>query len=106
MEEIVGLDPAPTALFCVSGIGAWAALKFCAERKIEVPGKLSVIGVDNLIGSDMLFPPLTTLSFDHNLLARPVVELLWGQDLKPRHVTVRPELVLRASTGPVPRDRS
>src|SRR5258708_6235 len=76
MEEIVGLDPAPTALFCVSGIGAWAALKFCAERRIEVPGKLSVIGVDNLVGSDMLYPPLTTLSFDHSLLALPDVELL------------------------------
>lgn len=103
MSEIVAMDPAPTALFSVSGIGAWAALKYCAEHRIDVPGKLSVMGVDNLVGSELLFPALTTLTFDHNLIARPVVELLWGDSTKPEHVLVRPELVVRQSTGPAPK---
>lgn len=101
MDEVMAMDPAPTALFCVSGIGAWAALKYCAERRIAVPERLSVIGVDNLVGSELLFPALTTLTFDHNLIARPVVELLWSENPKPQHVLVRPELAIRASTGPV-----
>src|SRR5258708_3356038 len=105
MDEIIAMNPAPTALFCVSGVGAWAALRYCAERRIEVPTRLSVIGVDNLQGSEWLFPPLTTLSFDHNLVARPVIELLWGDDSSPRHITVRPELVVRSSTGQAPRGR-
>ncbi len=102
MEEIMAMRPVPTALFCISGVGAWAALRYCVERGIKVPAELSVIGVDNLIGSDLLAPPLTTLSYERGALALPTAELLWSEDPTPRHVIVKPELIARQSTGRAP----
>lgn len=89
-----------------SAIGALAALH---ELGLSVPGDVSVTGVDNIDASRFSHPPLTTVSQTHLNLGRHAVELAISiiNEESPRDLrrTLKPELVVRQSTGPVNRER-
>ena len=90
----------PTAIFTASDPGAWAALRWFAERRIEVPGEVSVLGFEGVTPDAFTYPPLSTVAHDLDELARRAVEALW-QDAKsqPPQQFVAPRLILRQSTG-------
>ena len=61
-EEMVFKYPEITAIFAASDELAVGALNKANELKIEIPGKLSLIGYDNIPISTMVWPALTTVS--------------------------------------------
>ena len=69
-----------------------------------MPHDMSVVGFDDIEGSDCSIPPLTTIQQDHEALSRAAIELLLeaiaGEPA--RRVTIPPDMVIRASTGAVP----
>ncbi len=93
-----------TAVFSANDQMALGLLAALHEEGLSVPGDVSVVGFDDLPEAPYLAPPLTTVRQDFAELGRRGVQLvlarLAGGPLVPEPVV--PELVVRASTGPVP----
>ena len=93
-------------MVCHNDMLAIGVLRRLAERGLSVPGDVSVVGFDNIFGTDFCQPPLTTLAERTDDAGARAVEALVR--LMPRLSTDEParvlptELVIRESTGPAP----
>jgi LacI family repressor for deo operon, udp, cdd, tsx, nupC, and nupG len=95
----------PTAVYAVSDNMAIGFLKTVTAAGVRVPEDLSIVGFDGIEYSDFVTPSLTTIRQPRHELgrmaARMLLEALTGA--RTRNGTyVRPELIIRGSTGPVP----
>jgi DNA-binding LacI/PurR family transcriptional regulator len=61
MNNILKLDPKPTAAFCTNDNMALGAVRCLHENNIKVPEEFSIIGFDNTEYSEYLVPALTTI---------------------------------------------
>ena len=99
-------DPAdrPTAVFCSSDEMAFGVLKAAAELGIDVPGELSVIGIDDHEFAEPM--GLTTIRQDPGDQGAYAADILLGELLRnepAEYPPARPHLLVeRASTGPAP----
>lgn len=107
-RQLLALGDDFTALFAfndMSAIGALRALRECRR----VPEEVSLVGFDDIESAAFQHPPLTTvrqpLRAMGELAARTLLERIQAgkADEHPRVMTVKPELIVRASTGPCPR---
>lgn len=100
-------DPAdrPTAVFCSSDEMAFGVLRAAAELGIDVPGELSVIGIDDHEFAEPM--GLTTVRQDPGDQGAFAADLLLGELLRHEPAEYPPSrphvLIERASTGPVRR---
>ncbi len=62
MEDLLGLDPRPTAVFALTDTMAMGAIGAASAAGLRVPEELSVIGFNNEPGSESFNPPLTTIA--------------------------------------------
>jgi DNA-binding LacI/PurR family transcriptional regulator len=110
MLRVLALEPQPTALAVVSDLMAAGALEAARSRGLSVPGDFSIVGYDDIPLGALLSPPLTTINQDKDGLARAAVDLLLDEiqsgDHTHRQVLLKPTLVVRGSTAPVPRNQS
>lgn len=77
---------------------------------MQVPNDVSVIGFDNVFGSDLITPPLTTVAAPLTKLGETatqhLVALATGEATVRERPTVLPvRLLERGSTGPAPSGR-
>ena len=93
----------PTAILAISDVLALGVLKAAAERGIEVPGDLSVVGFDDIPQAAAATPALTTVSQPHAEKGRAAVRLAASGADPAESVLLPCHLVVRASTAPVPR---
>lgn len=103
-REILTAKPWPTAIVPLSGIGAWAVLRYAMEQKIDVPGQLSIISFDATINAAQLPVAMSEMSFSFSECARFAVDLLWSDSRVPVHTNMKSQLVVRKSSGPPPVD--
>jgi LacI family transcriptional regulator len=96
----------PTAFFASNDLGALGLLDLTDSLALRVPEDLSIIGFDNVTWAGLTRIGLTTVAQPFEDLAQIGVDLVMtrmdGSSSAPRHITVRPELVVRTSTGPPP----
>lgn len=96
-----------TGVICASDVMALGAIRAARRAGLSVPGDVSVIGYDDSALMNCTDPPLTTLRQPIDAMGRAVVDLLAAQidkALVPAdELLFEPELVVRASTGPVKR---
>jgi DNA-binding LacI/PurR family transcriptional regulator len=100
-------DPRPTALLAMSDRLAAGALLAAADAGVDVPGELSVVGFDDSPVAPLTTPPLTTVAQPTEEKGRLAVERLATaiDGGRPERRTLLPtEVVVRASSGPPPRD--
>ena len=94
--------PDVTAVFCANDAVAVALLQAARQAGIAVPGRLSVVGFDDIDLAGFVSPGLTTMAVDKVGMGRLAVTLLAHRlELGKECVTqtlVRPTLVLRGST--------
>jgi len=106
-RELLSRPDRPTAVFAANDLSAIRVLDIAAELGIRVPEELSVIGFDNIPEAAAAMPQLTTVAQPLRELGaqalKMLLELLRGDDTV-RHVHLPATLVVRASTGPAPRD--
>lgn len=95
-----------TAAIAYNDLMAIGLLRAAQERGVEVPGDLSIVGFDDIFGSDFTSPPLTTvrtpLGVVGELAVRRLLQLV-GDDSTTSDVPVpelATELIVRGSTGP------
>jgi DNA-binding LacI/PurR family transcriptional regulator len=92
----------PTAILALSDLQAMGVLEAAAERGIDVPGELSVVGFDDIPQAAAATPGLTTVSQPHTEKGRAAVRLLVTGANPADSVLLPCHLVVRASTGPAP----
>ena len=100
MSLLAANDP-PTAIFAANDRMAFGVLRALNDRGMKVPSQMSVVGFDDIEGSDCSIPPLTTVRQNHQDLGRAAMELLLEamQGLPARSQKIPAQLVVRSSTG-------
>ena len=109
-RHIVQLKRRPTAVLASTdqmAIGCAIQLK---SSGVSVPGDISVMGIDDVKTAHCLDPPLTTVALNMYEMGamgiRHLVKWRNGEIDDTFHHTIRHQLVVRQSTGPVDMNRS
>jgi DNA-binding LacI/PurR family transcriptional regulator len=93
-----------TALVCGSDLMALGAVRAVRARGLQVPRDVSVVGYDDSVLVGFADPPLTTVRQAVSAMAAAVVRTMLdevsGTPAPRAEYVFRPELVVRASTGP------
>jgi LacI family transcriptional regulator len=101
--RLLGSEPRPTAVFCLSDSIACGVYAAAAAQELEVPTDLSVAGYDGHPIAGVVTPPLTTVDWGMADVAAAAAGLLAaavaGRPKSRTRVRVAPHLVERASTG-------
>jgi DNA-binding LacI/PurR family transcriptional regulator len=97
----------PTALIAYNDVMAAGALVAARARGLAVPEQLSLVGHDDIPMSALLTPALTTVRQPMQELGSRAVDMLAAHlrgsvSADPTVLSLHPELVVRASSGPVP----
>ncbi|HET7702664.1 MAG TPA: LacI family DNA-binding transcriptional regulator [Candidatus Limnocylindrales bacterium] len=98
----------PTAIYATSDTIAIGLMKAAFEAGIEIPGRLSIVGFDDIDFADFTIPPLTTISQDGaemgRIAAGVLLEMIDGNldGASVDDVVIPPRLVVRHSTADVP----
>jgi LacI family transcriptional regulator len=98
--EVLAAKPAPTALVPLSGVGAWAIMRYVMENHTKVPEQLSVVSFDPMVNNDILPIPLTQLVFSRSELVERALKLLWSDQASTVSELVTPQLQIHSSTAP------
>jgi DNA-binding LacI/PurR family transcriptional regulator len=89
----------PTALICYNDWLAIAVMKAARNQGLDVPGRLSITGYDDLFMSSLLQIPLTTVRFSRRESAENIVEMLLNIDEgEYKTAVVDTKLIIREST--------
>lgn len=99
------LSTGVTAIVCASDPLALGVIRAVRRAGLRVPQDVSVVGYDDSALMGCVEPPLTTVRQPIEPMGRMVMELLTAQMIGERpsidEFLFEPELVVRASTGPV-----
>ncbi|MEV6850655.1 substrate-binding domain-containing protein [Actinoplanes sp. NPDC051411] len=105
-EAGVGLaaDPDVTAVFAANDEMAVGVMSALADAGVPVPGRVSVVGFDDIPLAPYYRPALTTVRQDFDEIGRTLVDFLLrqirdGAPLTDEHHLVPAQLIKRASTG-------
>ncbi|GAA3641089.1 LacI family DNA-binding transcriptional regulator [Microbacterium awajiense] len=96
-----------TAAVAFNDLIAIGLMQAAARQGVEIPGELSVAGFDNVFGSELMCPSVTTVGSELEQAGRRAVRVLLarlgGDDVEDASELLDTELIVRESTGP-PRD--
>ncbi len=98
----------PTAIVYANDLMAIAGMSIAAQRGVDVPGELSIVGFDDIALAAHMNPPLTTVRQDVLTWGRAAAAALLAliDDREVAATRLPPsQLVLRATTAPPKRDR-
>lgn len=105
--RLLRLTPRPTALLVSEDMTAYGVLMAASEMGVKVPDELSIVGWDDLFASRLPQINLTTMRVPKRQLGANAAKLLLQRMDDPSAEIetrlVRPELVVRATTGRAPR---
>lgn len=79
MENILSCKQRPTAIFCAGDIFAIGAVKQATKAGLRVPEDISFMSVDDLIVSEHIAPPLSTMSIDKSEMGVLAMKLIYDQ---------------------------
>jgi len=98
----------PTAIICVNDFMALGVVRELREHGLEAPRDVSVTGYDNISLSEYAFPPLTTVNIPREMIGHLAFSALVPEhedaQVRGREFLIDPELVIRESTGPPPKN--
>jgi LacI family transcriptional regulator len=104
MGALMRLSEPPTAVVASTDVLALGALHRAGRMNLSVPGEVSIAGFDDLPEAEYSTPPLTTVRQPIAEMATVAVRAaIDGWDgAGPVVQMLRPLLMVRESTGPVP----
>jgi DNA-binding LacI/PurR family transcriptional regulator len=101
---LLALDEPPTAIFSVNNLTTIGVLKALREAGVSMPGRMSLVGFDDLPTAELLDPPLTVVQQPTYQLGAQAAELLVRRLQEPsapvEKVLLTGTLVVRGSTAP------
>lgn len=109
-RELLASSFQATAILCVNDLMAVGVLRELRDQGRRVPQEVSVTGFDNIALSEFASPALTTAHIPREKIGQLAFESLVASHSEPRpmgrDIRIDPELVVRESTGPAPKDAS
>lgn len=103
-QDLLSLAEPPTAIIACNDLMAFGAMSAAQQRGMVIGKDISITGFDDIPMSEYSYPPLTTLRQPIYGIGSKVCEMLIriipGQELAERSVILKPELIVRQSTGP------
>lgn len=110
MRALLSQSDRPTAVLAASDLTAIGALRATSAAGLQVPRDISLVGFDDIELSRYTHPPLTTIRLSREELGREAFDALYrcaeGMTTTGHEIQIGTTLVLRESTGPVPRRSS
>ena len=109
MERLLGIARPPTAVLASNDVTAIGALRAIRRSGLHVPQDVSVVGFDDIQLAQYTDPPLTTVRFPRDEIARQAFHaLLYHLESAPGGASAPPpqaqivktQLIVRESTGP------
>ncbi len=107
--ELLQRRPRPTAIFAANDEMAAGVLHAIRRAGLKCPDDVSVVGFDDFQIASSVWPPLTTVRTPTREIGRMAAEKLMkfdaaeDEDAREAAPATSPALVVRDSTGPVPR---
>jgi LacI family transcriptional regulator len=103
-QEVLALDPRPTAIFAVNNMTAVGAMKALRERGLSVPEDIALVCFDDVEHLAVLSPFLTVIDQPAETLgglgAQLLLERIAGKaGIRPRRITLQTDLIVRRSCG-------
>jgi DNA-binding LacI/PurR family transcriptional regulator len=100
VRAIVSAPTPPSALVCYNDWLAMAVMKAAKKSGLEIPGRLSITGYDDLYVASLLQCPLTTVRFSRKETAERIMKILLGAHARESSVeVVETKLIVRDSTA-------
>ncbi len=111
MKDLLALDCPPSAVIALNDTMAYGAMHVIHKHGWRVPDDISVIGFDDIPSSAYITPPLTTVALPTyrmgQLAMRLIRRIQSGEDMRRTEPTIlESPLIIRESTGPVPKKSS
>lgn len=106
-ETLLRCRPRPTAILAANDQMAIGAMTAIHAAGLDVPGDVSVVGFDDIELASYVTPALSTMALPLARMGEAAMELMLRRLEVPRHaeqVWFVPDLVVRASSGPPPRE--
>jgi LacI family transcriptional regulator len=102
-KKLLALGSPPDGIFCFNDPVALGAMRAILDAGLRIPEDIAVVGCGNVLYSDFLRIPLTSIDQDSSSIGRHgaklALSLVASKGLvRPRTVLVSPRLVVRAST--------
>jgi LacI family transcriptional regulator len=101
VANMLAADPRPTAVIAADDTVAAVVLQVATSRGLRVPQDLAVVGIDNQHFSELLVPPLTTVSLPIAEAATRAFDMLLKRlddpSLAPEELQLSASLMIRAS---------
>lgn len=102
-NELLSLPEPPTAIVVGNNLMTLGALMAIHQRGLRIPEEIAIIGFDDFLGAECLSSPLTVVrqpSYDVGREAfQMLLERIQQPDGPPRHLVLRPTLIIRHSSG-------
>jgi LacI family transcriptional regulator len=102
-KKLLATKPRPDGIFCFNDPVALGAMRAIVDAGLRIPDDIAVVGCGNVLYSDFLQVPLTSVDQDSagigKLAAEAALRLVGAREPQRPHVElVKPRLVVRAST--------
>jgi LacI family transcriptional regulator len=108
-HRLMALKTPPTAIMVSNNKLSLGVLQAIDEKKLVVPGQLSIIGFDDYIWNKYFSPSLTSIAQSTHEMGKRSFQLLLqimnrrpGEELPEKHIRLAAELRVRNSTAPPP----
>ncbi len=102
-QQLIEQTIRPTAIFATTDWMALGAIQAVQNAGFQVPQDISIIGLDDIMISAHIRPPLTTIAIPKAQLAFEATELLFslmkGTPEPPLSRLIKPSLIIRQSTA-------
>ncbi|GAB3966074.1 substrate-binding domain-containing protein [Actinoallomurus acanthiterrae] len=104
--SLLSLPEPPTAVFTANNLMTLGALKALHDMRVDIPGQVSLIGMDDLDTGPLLRPPLTVIDrpmVEQGVLAMRLLLRHFDKeyaDDTPRRIVLDIKLIERSSTAP------
>jgi LacI family transcriptional regulator len=103
-DRVHAMPVKPTAVLASNDMMAIGCMSRLKELNYQIPGKVSVMGIDDIPFAQIVEPPLTTIALPMYELGKVgmecLVKLHKGEELDRKGIVLPHTLVVRKSTGP------
>lgn len=103
MQKLLRANARPDGVFCFNDPIALGAMRAILDAGLRIPEDIAVVGCGNVLYSDFLRVPLTSVDQDSAAIGRIAAELALSlvgakTSVRPRTEFIKPKLVVRASS--------
>lgn len=104
-EQLLDIPNPPTAIVACNDLLALGAMSVVQERGYLVGQDISITGFDDIVLAEYAHPPLTTIHQPAyeigRLICQMLVKIINHQHLDETQIILKPDLIVRQSTGPI-----